>query len=490
MEAPPWPDEGLAQRLWGWSQTQPQAPWALGPQGQALSWGEAARRAEGLALAWKLAPHELVALALPPGLDLALALWACWWAGALPHLVPSDWPPGARALRQAQLGPARWIDALPSPAPGRGAPPFPLGPEAPALLIATSGTSGPPALLLWSGQAMQWNALAHAQALGLPPGCRVMASGPWSAAFPMVAELLTPWLLGGAVVLPPGPFAPKGWLGHAQATGVHHLALAPPQWALARRLVPKPQGLPPCLSTGAMPVPPAELAALSAWAHGGGARLAFTYGLTEAGPRVATAWPDAGEGPWPLELLPGMEASLQGHPQAPPEAEGLLWLHSPSRALGRWEEGGPAAGRWRAWAEEPGAPAPKPGPGGWLATGDWARGAGPRALVLVGRHKSTILVGGASVRAEAVEEALLQVPGVQAACVVPTPHPSLGEAPLAFVEAGADFDPQGAMARLRGVLAREAWPLAIHPLAALPRLAHGKLDRQALRRWGEERRWP
>ncbi|MFP5330717.1 MAG: long-chain fatty acid--CoA ligase, partial [Alphaproteobacteria bacterium] len=50
--------------------------------------------------------------------------------------------------------------------------------------------------------------------------------------------------------------------------------------------------LPAILSVGAGPMPAGELAEAAAWASARGAKLYHTYGLTEAGPRVATLAPE------------------------------------------------------------------------------------------------------------------------------------------------------------------------------------------------------
>src|SRR5690606_6448861 len=82
-----------------------------------------------------------------------------------------------------------------------------------------------------------------------------------------------------------------------------------------------------------------------------------------------------------------------------------------------------------------------------------------------------------------IEDALLALPEVERAAVLPLPDPRLGERCCAAVvfRAGQRFDLDGLLARLqRAGLAKYKWPERLLALSALPTTASGKVQKHRI----------
>lgn len=311
-------------------------------------------------------------------------------------------------------------------------------------LLTTSGSLGEPRRVALSEEAVMWNARAHADALALPFGVRTLVLSSLTHAFPLVAVALATLLRGGSLAWLPGSFTPKAFMSQE---GIGYAAVPLPLLRLLALRNPDAKGLPPIMSVGAAPVAPDELESLMKWAARGGSRLYHTYGLTEAGPRVATLTPDDGRHDTVGKPLPGIEVQVR---------EGEIWIKTPSRMLGYY---------------------PDVDDDEWLATGDLGTFDG--FLKITGRRKDVIVAGGVTIWAREVEEALEADARVAVAAVVGRAHPVYGEVPVAFVE-GA-LTPEEALAGLTGRLSRPKLPHQVVVLPALPRTPLGKVDKQQLR---------
>lgn len=118
---------------------------------------------------------------------------------------------------------------------------------------------------------------------------------------------------------------------------------------------------------------------------------------------------------------------------------------------------------------------------GWFLTSDAGRLDEDGRLALIGRLDDVVVSGGLNVPGPAVAERLRGHPAVAAAEVLGVPDAEWGNRVVAFVELSAPVDAEA----LRDWVAAEhprAWaPRQVVVLDAIPLLANGKPDRQALR---------
>jgi acyl-CoA synthetase (AMP-forming)/AMP-acid ligase II len=194
------------------------------------------------------------------------------------------------------------------------------------------------------------------------------------------------------------------------------------------------------------------------------------YGMTEAtctisAPLLRPSTP--GTAGW---LAPGTEARLvdpQTGADAPEGEPGELWVRGPQVMEG-----------YHGLPDETAAILT---PDGWLRTGDLVSVRDDGQLVIRDRLKELIKVKGASVAPAEIELVLREHPAVGDACVVGTPDPERGEAPIAFVVLNAPAEPSELLAFAAERLAGYKRPREVVVVDELPRLPTGKLLRRALR---------
>lgn len=115
---------------------------------------------------------------------------------------------------------------------------------------------------------------------------------------------------------------------------------------------------------------------------------------------------------------------------------------------------------------------------GWFATSDGGR-LDNGVLTVTGRLDAIIDSGGLKLHPEVLEQALLAVKGVTAACVVGIPDPRLGEAIVAAYAGPAT--PGEVISGLHD-LPRWQLPKELRAVDALPLIGPGKVDRQAVKK--------
>jgi malonyl-CoA/methylmalonyl-CoA synthetase len=380
---------------------------------------------------------------------------------ATPRAAVVDDPERAAWIRRARpgtlvVGPDVDLPAgrSPSPAPVLDA----AGPDDPALIGYTSGTTGAPKGAVLSHR----NLLASSESVRL--------AWRWSADDRLVLALplfhihglgvgLHGTLLAGAsaVLLP--RFEPDAVLeaitGHDATlffgvpTMYTRLAASPRLGELARLRL--------CVS-GSAPLPPAVFDRL---ADGSGQRVLERYGMTETGMNVSN--PYAGERrPGTVGFpLPGVELRLG--------PDGEIQLRGPNVFTGYW-------GR-------PEASAAAFTPDGWFRTGDIGEHDPDGYLRLVGRARELIITGGLNVYPREVEDVLLEHPAVGEVAVAGLPDAEWGEVVAAWVVPSSTGAPPSAD-ELAGFaaerLARFKCPRRVVFVDALPRNALGKVLRHEL----------
>jgi acyl-CoA synthetase (AMP-forming)/AMP-acid ligase II len=353
----------------------------------------------------------------------------------------------------------------------------PPEPDAPAVLLFTSGTSAEPKpirlhhdnLLAYVLNTVEFGCAAPDEAL-------LLAVPPFHIAG--VASVLTS-VYSGRRVVPLPAFSAHAWLETAGREAITHAFLVPTMLArivatLEHNPELRPKNLRHLAYGGArMPLPVLEKA-LSLFPD-----VAFVnaYGLTETSSTIAVLGPEdhrraaTGDEAARARLgsvghpLPGVEVRVvtdDGADAATGE-RGELWLRGPQIV---------AVGAGAAVNS-----------GGWFVTGDLAALDESGYLYVHGRRDDTIIRGGENIAPGEVEDALIRHPDVTAACVVGLPDTEWGERIEAAVVArqGSSPDPAELAAWLRDRIGSLKAPERIHVVDALPMTPTGKIIRRQVR---------
>lgn len=340
----------------------------------------------------------------------------------------------------------------------------PDDPGAPAVVVATSGTTGrPKAAVLTHGQlsssAAAWRAV-------LPP-----ATG-WLAAlsFAHVAGLGIVWRAAaeGAPVRVARDADPATLLAllSSSSPAASHVSVVATQ---LRRLLdasgdaPAPVSLRAVLLGGG-PVP----AGLVTRALAAGWPVVPTYGMTETASGVtALSTADAAARPWSAgRALPGVELRIAG-----PDASGI----------GEIEVAGPML--FDGYLGRPEETAAARTPDGRFRTGDLGSLDADGYLTVHDRRLDLIVSGGENVYPAEVEAVLLEHPAIVDAGVAGRPDDIWASVPVAgvVVRPGRAVEDAELLAFCRSQLAAFKVPAAIVRVAEIPRTGSGKIRREALR---------
>ncbi|MEU4918007.1 acyl-CoA synthetase [Streptomyces parvus] len=384
-------------------------------------------------------------------------------------------PPGLERLRQVTVD-AR--TAAPSGAPddiGEA------GPEDPALIVYTSGTTGPPKGAVLPRRAVAASLDALEDAWGWTGDDVLVHALPLFHVHGLILGVLGPLRRGGSV-RHLGKFSPDGVArelgsGGTMLFGVptmyHRLAEALDGWAgdaerdsLTRAL----SGARLLVSgSAALPVHDHERIAAAT-----GRRVIERYGMTETlmntgiradgAPRPGTVGPP----------LAGVELRLA-------EEDGTV-LDEPG-AIGEIQVRGPNL--FTGYLNRPDATAAAHTTDGWFRTGDVGTVDPDGYVTIVGR-KATDLIksGGYKIGAGEIENVLLAHPGVREVAVTGEEDPDLGERVVAWVVATDPDSPPPAEEltdRVAAHLAPHKRPRTVRYLDALPRNDLGKIMKRSLR---------
>ncbi|MGI5454541.1 acyl-CoA synthetase [Streptomyces sp. CA-249302] len=370
---------------------------------------------------------------------------------------------------------------------GSTAPTPAVGDEDPALVVYTSGTTGPPkgAVIPRRAVATTLDALADAWRW---TGSDVLVHGlPLFHVHGLVLGILGPLRRGGSV-RHLGRFTTEGVArelndGATMLFGVptmyHRIAqVLPDEPELAKGL-----GRARLLVSGSAALPVHDHERIAAAT---GRRVIERYGMTETLMLCSSRWtpPDPrpsvradGEArPGTVGVpLPGVELRLV-------EEDGAPITSYDSETVGEIQVRGPNL--FTGYLNRPDATEAAFTADGWFRTGDMAVREPDGYVRIVGR-KATDLIksGGYKIGAGEIENALLEHPGVREAAVTGEPDADLGERVVAWV---VPVDPQSppALDELADHVARRLAPYkrprVVHHLSALPRNDMGKIMKRAL----------
>ncbi|MFE7836021.1 acyl-CoA synthetase [Streptomyces sp. NPDC057474] len=361
----------------------------------------------------------------------------------------------------------------PAPRPAADEP----SPTAPALIVYTSGTTGPPKGAVIPRRAVATTLDALADAWQWTADDVLVHALPLFHVHGLILGILGPLRRGGSVRhlgrFDTAAVARELSAGATMLFGVptmyHRIAeTLPTDPELARAL-----GRARLLVSGSAALPVHDHERIAAAT---GRRVIERYGMTETLMNTsvrADGEPRAGTVGLPL---PGVELRLV-------EDDGAPLTGYDGESVGEIQVRGPNL--FTEYLNRPDATAAAFTPDGWFRTGDMAVRDPDGYVRIVGR-KATDLIksGGYKIGAGEIENALLEHPGVREAAVTGEPDPDLGERVVAWiVSTDPQFPPLASelAAHVATHLSPHKRPRIVHYLAALPRNDMGKIMKRALK---------
>ena len=322
------------------------------------------------------------------------------------------------------------------------------GPADPALMVFTSGTTGPPkGVPLTHG-----NLLASVEALALAwrwtPEDRLVLALPLFHLHGLGVGLYGTLSTGASAVILPS-FDADAVL---DAVGDHRATLFFGVPTMYQRLVDSGRvaELAPlrlCVSGSA----PLSVDLHRLVATEGGQQILERYGMSETVMLVSNPY-DGERRPGTVGYpLPGVSVRLD-------DTTGEIQVRGPNVFSGYWDRPEATAEAFE---------------DGWFRTGDLGRHDADGYLTIIGRSKELIITGGYNVYPREVEDALRGVTGVEDVAVVGAPDAARGETVVAFVVGAPVLAELWATAEAELVPYKQ--PRRIHLVDALPRNALGKV---------------
>ena len=349
-------------------------------------------------------------------------------------------------------------------------PPTTPGPDAVALLMYTSGTTGKPKGVLLT----QANLMANAHAIGaehaLGPADRVLAVLPLYHINAFAVTMLAPLAHGGSLVMPPRFSATAFW-GQALATGCTWINLVPTMISYLLEGEAGADGATAgirfCRSASAA-LPPEHLRAFE---RKFGIGIVETMGLTET---VAPSFSNPLD---PLQRKLGAVGRASGceacviDRDLQPVAEGVtgeIAIRGPNVMRGYYKNQEATAAAFT--------------PDGWLRTGDLGHRDQDGFYFVTGRIKELIIKGGENIAPREIDEALLRHPSVLDAAAVGIADPHYGQEIMACVvlRTGHRVEVDALRAFCSTQLGAFKTPKVIRLVQELPRGPSGKVQRLKL----------
>jgi 2-furoate---CoA ligase len=423
-----------------------------------LRYGELLARVARVAGGLGVAPGERVAIVSDNRLELPLAVWACWWAGAV--AVPLSW-----RLSEDELG--YCIDDCGARVVLRAGTPLPDGPEhagrldrderETALMLYTSGTTGRPKGVPrshradraggWS-QALQHGYLLRDRTLGVMPLYHTMG----------IHSLLAMHLVGGCFV-PQARWDAGEALALIERERITSLYLAP---TLFHDLVHHPHvgehdvssvralGYAGAAMTSSLVRRLAEVFRPEVFVNHYGSTEIYTFSIGSEQLRKPGC---AGRAAVNTRLRLGEGGEIQVHLSSD-EAFGGYWNRPDADAKAIRE--------------------------GWYHTGDTGHLDDEGDLWVDGRVDDMIVSGGENIHPLEVEDVLAAHPGVSEVAVVGAPDERWGQRVVAVVVGSATADELDAHC-LASPLARFKRPREYRFVDSLAKSASGKILRRLIR---------
>ena len=445
--------------------------------------GELNARAAGLAGALEargVSRGDVVMTLIGNRAEWVLAMLACFRIGAVALPCNTQLRRADLAHRVAVAGPVlalgeeRWLEQLPDgvdymdlneinaildeerpQAPP--AMPADLDPGDPALIVFTSGTTGPAQAAVHPQRYLLGQRLQAERWLGARPGelAWCTAATGWSKS--ARNAFIAPWLAGAAAYLHEGRFDPDERLGICEREGINVLCQAPTEYRmLAKRTELRPvRSLRRLVSAGE----PLNAGVIAAFRDELGLDIHDGYGQTETGALTGALTGDEVRDGSMGKPLPGIELRVE---------DGELQLRTAScpTFFSHYLGAEPFAGEW------------------WH-TGDLVRADDDGYLWFEGRSDDVILSSGYRIGPFEVESALVSHPAVSEAAAVAAPDAERGAIVRAIVVLRSG-EPGDELARelqehVKEQTAPYKYPRIVEFADSLPKTASGKIKRAELR---------
>ncbi|MFF8995716.1 acyl-CoA synthetase [Streptomyces sp. NPDC014983] len=396
----------------------------------------------------------------------------------LAHIVSDSAPSLVLAAPGARLPDAlRALERVDVDVEARADVPHPeLSGEDPALVVYTSGTTGPPKGAVLPRRALTTTLDALADAWQWTEADVLVHGLPLFHVHGLVLGVLGPLRRGGSV-RHLGRFSTEG-VARALTDGATMFFGVPTMYHRIAEALPGDPGLAEALGgarllvsgSAALPVHDHERIAAAT-----GRRVVERYGMTETLMNTsvrADGEPRAGTVGVPL---PGVELRLV-------EEDGTEIAGRDGESVGEIQVRGPNL--FTEYLNRPDATAAAFTADGWFRTGDMAVREPDGYVRIVGR-KATDLIksGGYKIGAGEIENALLEHPGVREAAVTGEPDADLGERIVAWIVPADPGNPPGTEELADHVarrLAPHKRPRVVRHLDVLPRNDMGKIMKRAL----------
>lgn len=418
-----------------------------------------------------------VAVHATASVDTVVAVTGCLLAGVPVVPVPPDSGPAERGHVLADSGATAWAgDALddvvlPPVVPGRSAlPPREVDPEATAMLLYTSGTTGAPKGAQLTGRAIASGLDALAEVWGWTPEDTVAHGLPLFHVHGLILGVLGSLRVGSRVVHTVKPQPAR----YAAARASMYFGV-PTVW---NRIVDDPAsarelGGARLLVSGSAPLPASlfdRIAGLT------GQAPVERYGMTETMITLSARHDGERRAGWVGLPVPGAQTRLV--PAGDDDAG--TPVPDDGETVGRLEVRGPML--FSGYLHRPEATADSSAGEGWFRTGDLAvRDAGGFHRI-VGRETTDLIKsGGYRIGSGEIEAVLMDHPAVAECAVVGLPDPDLGQRIVAFVVG----EPGTGDALIDHVASQLSWhkrPREVRFVEALPRNPMGKVQKKLLTR--------
>jgi acyl-CoA synthetase (AMP-forming)/AMP-acid ligase II len=398
-------------------------------------------------------------------------VFATWASGACAAVVDYGYSKREADAFVAFLMPDVRVDAEGSVSPFAGRPEANAGPQSldsPALLLATSGTTGAPKFVSLSHRAVHARLAGNVAAIGSDSLARTMVALPLSFGHGLIGNCLSACYAGGELFFMDRSLG--GIMGLGAAIDTHAITFfssVPSFWRMAVR------GQAPSCETlrrvhvGSAPLSATQAQEIAKWCAP--ADVWNCYGITEtsnwvAGCRIGKDFEANAVGS-PLDAARMVVLMADG--TIAPFGEGEILVRSASQLSGYHSAPEATAAALVA---------------GWFRTGDLGR-IDANGIVILGRLKDEVNVAGFKVNPGEVDIVLAAHPAVAEACAYGRPDAASGEVIAAAVtlKDRAEVSPAELIAFASENLRRIAVPASITIVDTMPLTARGKISRSIVR---------